>query len=496
MINRSRFAFAILIAAAVLGLLGDQLLRVGPWGLNASIWIAMLTIILARFFLAFDPDSPKRHFWIFGMVAGFGALLMWHDSTFLKLLDILAIGLSIALLPVVARRQPLQTLTLIRYIFELGAAGVSAVVGTPLLLFKDVQWRDFHTSERSTRVIGIIRGIAIAVPLLILFGGLFVAADATFEGIVKNIFDIDLVEIIGHLSLMVFWFWFAAGIIRRVFLDSEIRLESFALSGRPSIGAMETGLALGLLNLLFLSFVLVQLQYLFGGAALVNAARDLTLAQYARRGFFELVTVAALAVPLLLGAHWLLRKEKLSDERMFRWLAGSLMALLFVIMASAAQRLLLYAAQFGITEQRVYAFVFMAWLAVALIWFSLTVLRGRRDRFTFGALLTGLAAILILNVMDPEALIVRVNSGRAAEGNRFDAAYLTSLSLDAAPELIAALPSYSENDRSIIASRLLQQYQRRSGGDWRTWSLAKSSALRLISENQENLQRMVIKKPN
>jgi len=117
MINRSRFAFAILIAAAVLGLLGDQLLRVGPWGLNASIWIAMLTIILARFFLAFDPDSPKRHFWIFGNGRRIGALLMWHDSTFLKLLDILAIGLSIALLPVVARRQPLQTLTLIPLYF-------------------------------------------------------------------------------------------------------------------------------------------------------------------------------------------------------------------------------------------------------------------------------------------------------------------------------------------------------------------------------------------
>src|SRR5438445_11517864 len=305
MINRSRFAFAILIAAAVLGVLGDQLLRVGPWGLNAAIWILLFAVLLARFFVTFDPDTPKRHLWLFGVVIGFGVLLIWRDSMILKLLNILAIGLSIALLPVAARRQPLATLPLIRYLFETAAAGVSSVVGAPLLLFKDVQWRDFHTSERSTRVIGFVRGIAIAVPLLILFVGLFVAADATFEGIVKNIFDIDLVEIIGHLATMVFWFWFAAGIIRRVFLDSEIRLENLAWSGRPSIGIMETGLALGLLNLLFLSFVIVQLKYLFGGAALVTAARDLTFAQYARRGFFELVTVSALAVPLLLGAHWL-----------------------------------------------------------------------------------------------------------------------------------------------------------------------------------------------
>jgi len=158
--------------------------------------------------------------------------------------------------------------------------------------------------------------------------------------------------------------------------------------------------------------------------------------------------------------------------------------------------LILYASQYGITEQRVYAFVFMAWLAVALIWFSLTVLRGRRDRFMFGALLTGLAAILVLNVMNPDALIVSVNSMRAAEGNRFDSKYLTGLSLDAAPGLIATLPSYGENDRSIIASHLVQVFQRRSGDDWRTWSLSKSSALRLIGENREALERMIVKKAN
>src|SRR5882762_3452843 len=118
MINRIRFAFAVLIAAAVLGLLGDQLLRVGPWGLNASIWIALFAILLARFYVTFDPETPRRHVWLFGVIMGFGLLMMWRDSMILKMLNILAIGLSAALLPVAARRQPLSTLPLIRYVFE------------------------------------------------------------------------------------------------------------------------------------------------------------------------------------------------------------------------------------------------------------------------------------------------------------------------------------------------------------------------------------------
>ena len=44
--------------------------------------------------------------------------------------------------------------------------------------------------------------------------------------------------------------------------------------------------------------MIVQLRYLFGGAALVHVTAGLTYAQYARRGFFELVTVAALLLAL------------------------------------------------------------------------------------------------------------------------------------------------------------------------------------------------------
>jgi hypothetical protein len=75
----------------------------------------------------------------------------------------------------------------------------------------------------------------------------------------------------------------------------------------------------------------------------------------------------------------------------------------------------------------------MTWLAVVLVWFLLTVLRGRRDRFAFGALLSAFAAVLLINAMNPDALIARTNLQRLEEGKRFDACYLTTLSADAAP---------------------------------------------------------------
>ncbi len=68
-------------------------------------------------------------------------------------------------------------------------------------------------------------------------------------------------------------------------------------------------IALGSLVALFAAFVIVQLRYFFGGDALVQATAGMSYADYARRGFFELVTVSALVLPVLLSANALLRRD-------------------------------------------------------------------------------------------------------------------------------------------------------------------------------------------
>ncbi len=67
---------------------------------------------------------------------------------------------------------------------------------------------------------------------------------------------------------------------------------------------VEVTIILGLLDVLFLGFVAVQGSYLFGGDRLIASQADLSYADYARRGFFQLVAVAGLSLPVLL---WLAR---------------------------------------------------------------------------------------------------------------------------------------------------------------------------------------------
>src|SRR6185295_6990389 len=102
-------------------------------------------------------------------------------------------------------------------------------------------------------------------------------------------------------------------------------------NGRPAraipfpdgaLGLTEVATALGALVLLFAAFVAVQLRYFFGGDALVQATAGMRYADYARRGFFELVTVSVLVLPVLLSANALLRRDKQVTDTVFRVLAG------------------------------------------------------------------------------------------------------------------------------------------------------------------------------
>jgi len=227
--------------------------------------------------------------------------------------------------------------------------------------------------------------------------------------------------------------------------------------------------------------VLVQVRYFFGGEDQVLSSTGLNYAEYARRGFFELVTVTALVLPLLLFAHWLLRTDKRFHVLLFALLAGSLVGLLFVVMASALQRMRLYTEVFGLTELRLYTTAFMLWIFAVLVWFLLTVLRNRRDRFAVGTLVTGFVAIAVLNVLNPDALIVGTNVARMEDEKTFDAPYLASLSADAVPPLLASLGAMGEGDRRTVEEALRSRWIS-SGADWRTYNLGRSRAQEMVDE--------------
>ncbi|MGE5327074.1 MAG: DUF4153 domain-containing protein [Deltaproteobacteria bacterium] len=476
MSGKTRLAVGVLSTGLVMGLLADGLLRTGPWGLNFFAWIAMLVAVLLVLSARHGVKLAGGGRWLLIPAILFAATFMLRDSHVLKLLSFIAVAVSMSLATIRARAGSVRVSSIVHYILGFIITSIAACIGVPLLVLGDVEWKEAAGGGRMGRALALARGSLFALPPVIVFAALLMQADPVFDKIIKAVFYIDFTTLLSHLFLIAFFAWVTAGYFRGVLYEWDVPVNVGAPSKTFGIGIIETGIVLGAIDLLFLSFVLVQLRYLFGGHALVQATTGLTYAEYARRGFFELSAVAALVLPLLLGMHWLLRKDNPSHARTFRVLAGFQIVLLFVIIASAAQRMRMYQLEYGLTELRVYTMAFIIWLAVVFLWFAVTVLAGHRERFIFGAMISGFLAIAALQAINPDALIARTNLARAREGRRFDARYVASLDADAVPELLAALPSLTAQDQCTVAERLLKRRSRTELMDWRTWNYARVSA--------------------
>lgn len=497
----------LLVAGLVLGVLGDVLLRApGPPGLNMFLWVAavaLAALVLHR--RAGVGLDRERVAWLaIGVL--FAAGLVWRDAPPLKLLALGCATLAFALAAYRVAAAWVRRAGVVRYVGAWVTGALHAWTAAAYALLEAIRSTPRGDSGRVSgwrHVTAIVRGLLIATPLVVVFGALFMSADAVFADLVLNVLRIDLERIATHVLLFSVTAWLATGFLRGFLNGTELPpLRDLWRDGalpalvprRPALSITEVATALAAMDLLFLLFVIVQFRYLFGGDALVQVTPDLTYAEYARRGFFELVFAVALVVPVLLAADWLLARARTRDDLVFRGLAGVQIALVLLITASALQRLRLYHASFGLTESRLYAMVLLIWIGAMLLWFVATVLRRRRDSFAFGALVSGLATVALLFVINPAAVVARTNVARLASADaseRFDVAYATSLSADAVPVLIAALPALPGDAHCPLARHLLRRWSPDRERSLRSWNWSASRASGAVREHEARLRAMV-----
>jgi hypothetical protein len=475
--GKTRLGLEILGAGAALGIAGDALLRAVPWGLNALLCttglVAAVAWLARRHRMAVSSDAP----WLAAAAIVIGSNFVARDSAILQLFDTIGLIIVLSVAYLSLRGVALRG----RHAWEYLRAGIDATVSAWIGIFSlvghDVNWREVLRGGRWGQVRAVALGGVVAFPLLVVFGGLFASADVVFQDLVANLFAVDFGALVSHIMLFGLVAALAAGYFRGTLLRSAPIAED---SPGLSLSIIPVVTALGLVNFLFLIFVVIQLRYLFGGADLIATAAGMTYAEYARRGFFELVTVTALTLPMLAGGEWLVRNESSGQQRTFRHLALVLLLLLAVVMTSAFERMRLYVGEFGLSESRLYATAFMLYLASVGAWFAWTTLRGQRRRFAFGALVQGFAMLGVLHLANPDALIVRTNLARPPAERPFDGLYAASLSADAVPLLLDALPRLDERAKCYVAAGLLEQRRRLERYDWRSWNFARARARRLL----------------
>lgn len=371
--------------------------------------------------------------------------------------DLVTVGLSIALVSVVAVRDAGWLVALCLVAAALLAMAASAGARTALaLLLAPLTWAvgavrtlpwlargaAHAAGGRRDQVRRALVATGLTTLVVVVFGALFASADRVFA----TLLDVDLGllparAVVGGVVALAALVLVGLAVARPSW--DAVRLRPAAAAPRPVWLAPVLAL-----DLVVVAFLVVQLVAAVGGHEYVQRTAGLSYAEYAREGFGQLLAATVLTLVVLAVAVRHAPRTTRADVVLTRAALAVLCLATTGVVVSALRRMDLYVEAYGLTRLRLVAVAVEVALGVVLLLVLVAGLRRhapwlpRAVAWTLGVALLGLAAV------DPDALVVRHNTGPTVHAP-LDTTYLQNLSADAVPA-VAALPD-AELRRCLLA---------------------------------------------
>ena len=339
----------------------------------------------------------------------------------------------------------------------------------------------FKRGGAATRRVGAVgTGLLISVPILAAMIVLLMDADAAFEGLMDLLPEFRLEE---YIMSVVWGFLLAMVLYSRGVSLAKADKPAAAVSTRKGLNALTVNTVLAMVCLMYTVYLFSQLAYISGGLSGI-LPEEFTMAEYARRGFFEMSTLCTINLGLLCGCIWLIRAESL--PRLTK-IAGSFIGLITLfLVVTASAKMFLYIGSYGLTWSRVTTEVFMLWLAVTTV---LVTIRLFLPKFGYmkAVVLTAMVLGSLVFWVDVDSLVASYNV-RAYQSGKLetvDVSHLGNLGSAGVPWLIQltedADPEVAEKAREVLDRATDWGYYEEIE-DFRHWNLTAARGARAMAD--------------
>lgn len=322
----------------------------------------------------------------------------------------------------------------------------------------------------------IATGLLISLPILLVVLPLLSSADMMFNYYLNNLTEIeDFIELGPTVKQGI--------IILIVFVYISGYLWSFYIS-QPET---ETGKAardytwdptilltvLFVINVVYLLFSMIQFSYLYGERHSLPAA--FTYAEYARRGFFELVAVTVINLSILLCSMKFVKTENKGLYIVVQGFLSLLIVFSLNMLFSANFKMSLYEEAYGLTYLRIFVHYFLALLLVLFLVASINIWLKKPPLVKAYIIIT-LVFYTALNFINVDKIIARHNIDMYFKTGKIDVYYLQSLSYDAIPEMTKlaqgnrAIPNQVNNYLFTVKQDLSK------AGPWQSFNYSRYKA--------------------
>ena len=316
----------------------------------------------------------------------------------------------------------------------------------------------------------VFLGAVIAVPILAVMIPLLMRADAAFEGLLDLLPEFEMGELVataifgGGLGCILY--------TQAVALRQDGDAAAAPVKDRKRLNSLTMNTVLGAVCLLYGVYLMSQLAYFVGGFAGI-LPEGYSLAEYARRGFFEMAWLCAINLSVMVLGISVTEKRgtaKPLSTRILCLIIGLVTE--FLVFASGA-KMVLYIGAYGMTRLRVLTMVIVAFLglttAVVSLWLFLPKLPYMKV-VLLSALVMGGAVLWA----DVDTVVAKYNvesylSGRMAA---VDTAHLSTLGSGAVPYLDRLAREAEDEEVRACAGDILRTWYGCHVQDFRDWNYA------------------------
>lgn len=319
--------------------------------------------------------------------------------------------------------------------------------------------------KKNNKSLYVILGIIISIPLVVVVLLLLVSADAVFEHILDEMFDsINFFTLVGDsilssiLFVIVFFFTYMLVSFLSSYNVNGVKKER--KGGEPVIAIT----VCAILSVIYVIFCTIQIVYLFIGSSVgLSLPYDMTYAQYAREGFFQLLFVSLINLILVLFGIYFFRESKI-----LKVFLCTITSCTYIMVASSAMRMLLYIQYKYLTFLRV--FVLWALLVILLVMIGVMITIFKKD-FNFFKYSTLVVTVLylVLSFARVDYFVAKVNVDNMSARTQYeffegvelydDYYYLVeNLSYDAAPVIFDYIEENKDDSylSGLYISHILQ----------------------------------------
>ncbi|MGL4307192.1 MAG: DUF4153 domain-containing protein [Mycobacteriaceae bacterium] len=326
---------------------------------------------------------------------------------------------------------------------------------------------------------GRVAAVFIATVFMVgIFSMLFSAADAQYGALLGRLAPFEADDnVVSKLVVGLFVAFIA--LAASYLLIFTPKFDLLAPKKSKALARWEWALPVVMVDLLFLSFVVVQLFTLFGGREYVLKTAGVTYAEHARQGFWQLLAVTILTLVVIAVVIGNADRTNPIDRMYLRIILGTLCLLSLIIVFSALRRMWLYQNEFGFTRLRFIVFSTELWLGLIFILLLIAGMTLRGTQLALSSFLSATIFLVFLALLNPDRVIASHNIERFNQTGKIDEEYLSELSFDAIP-VLSNLP---ESIRSCVLTRSVQKLSKEDGHKWYQFNFSVKKAQMALQSN-------------